>query len=300
MNIRTIAWFELRRLFRNRTVLFNLFLLPMILIFILGTALSNFFGGKEDFVPEPVKVGIVGAESAGKLPLSLKAFMETPEIADMMVPTMGLTRDEAVSKLRNGSLDLAVAVPEDLDSRIHSGGKVQLEMLLGKSHMRNVIAESMFVTFMDEANGKQAQAIIAGPEVLGNGPNAVNERPSYAEKGQLNDRGDTYTSSQYYAASMLIMFLLYSGLMVCNSLFGEKDGHTLYRLQSMPVSNAAIFGGKVLGCGLVTVLQAFLIVGGSSLMYGVDWGNHVWLLMLVCVLITLASMTIATIVSLFA
>ncbi|KKO55046.1 hypothetical protein XI25_03505 [Paenibacillus sp. DMB20] len=41
-----------------------------------------------------------------------------------------------------------------------------------------------------------------------------------------------------------------------------------------------------------------LIVAGSSILYDVDWGNHVWLLMLVCVLITLASMTIAIIVSL--
>ncbi|MGM1050144.1 MAG: ABC transporter permease [Bacillota bacterium] len=298
MNIRTITWFELRRMFRSRAVVFNLFLLPMLLIFILGTALSSFFGGMEDYVPEQVKVGIIGVESGESLPSSFRTFIEAPEITKVLVPSMGLTQKEAESKLRTGGIDFAVTVPEDLDTQIFSGSKVQLKMLLGKNRTRNLIAESMFGAFMDEANSKQAQAIIVGPQVLTNSGSAENERPSYVETGKLNDQGETYSAVQYYAASMLVMFLLYSGLTASNSLFSEKENHTLYRLQSTPVSSATIFGGKILGCSVVTVMQAILIVVGSSWMYGVNWGDHVWLLMLVCVLITMTSMTIAIIVSL--
>lgn len=298
MNLRTIAWFELKRMSRNRTVLFNLFLLPMLLIFILGTALSSFFGTKEVYVPEQVKLGIIGVESVESLPSSFRAFIEAPEVAKVLVPSAGLTREEAESKLRKGRIDFAVTVPKDLDTQIYSGGQVQLEMLLGKSYSSNLIAKSMLGTFMDEANSKQAQAVIAGPEVLATSKSTIVDRPSYVAIGKLNDEGETYTAVQYYAASMLIMFLLYSGLMASNSLFSEKDNHTLYRLQSTPVSNTAIFGGKILGCSIVTIVQAILIVVGSSLMYGVHWGEHVWLLLVVCVLITLTSMTIAIIVSL--
>lgn len=298
MNMRTIAWFELRRMSRSRTVLFNLLLLPMILIFILGTALSSFFGSNADYVPEQVKVGFIGADTNDSLPASLKTFIEEPAIAEVLVPSMGFTRDDVESKLRMGEIDVAVVIPSDFDTLIFSSSKVQLEMILGKSHTRNVIAESMLGTFMDEANSKQAQALIMGSEVLAMGGSAGSERPSYIESGKLNEQGKVYTAAQYYAASMLIMFLLYSGLMASNSLLGEKEGKTLYRLQSMPVSNATIFLGKILGCSLVTLIQAMIIVGGSSLMYGVHWGDHVWLLLLVCVLITLASMTIAIIVAL--
>lgn len=296
VNIRTIVWFELRRMARNKTVLFNLFLLPMLLIFILGTSLSSFFGSTEEYVPEQVKVAIIGVESMDSLPASFKAFIEAPDIAKVMVISMGLTRKEAESKLRSGSIDFAVTVPGDLDQQIASGSKTQLEMLLGKNHTRNLIAKTMIGTFMDEANSKQAQVSVAGPEVLVMG-HSMQERPSYVEIGKLNDKGKTYTAAQYYAASMLIMFLLYSGLMASNSLFSEKDGHTLYRLQSTPVSNATIFGGKILGCSIITLIQAFLIIVGSNVLYGVNWGDYVWLLMLVCVLITLASMTISIIVS---
>lgn len=298
MNMRTIAWFELRRMSRSRTVLFNLFMLPMILIFILGTALSSFFGSNEDYVPEEVKVGFIGIETSDSLPASLNAFMEEPAIAEVLVPSMGLTRDEVESKLRLGEIDVAVVIPSEFETQIFSGSKVQLEMILGKSHTRNVIAQSMLGTFMDEANSKQSQALIMGPEVLAKGDATAFERPSYIESGKLNEQGKVYTAAQYYAASMLIMFLLYSGLMASNSLLGEKEGNTLYRLQSLPVSNVTIFSGKILGCSLVTLIQAIIIIGGSSLLYGVNWGEHVGLLLLICILITLASMTIAIIVAL--
>lgn len=74
---------------------------------------------------------------------------------------------------------------------------------------------------------------------------------TYVETASLNEGGETYSAFQYYAAAMLIMFLLYSGLSASISLSEEKRKKTLYRLNSMPVSTLEIFMGKIAGNSLV-------------------------------------------------
>ena len=50
-----------------RSVVLNLFILPLLLIFILGTALSSTMGTAEDVIPDTVRVGIIhlNPESGG-------------------------------------------------------------------------------------------------------------------------------------------------------------------------------------------------------------------------------------------
>ena len=303
MNIIIIAWYELKRLAKNKTVFINLLLLPLLLIFILGSALSGSIGSEEEYVPDPVRIGILSAEEGGQLPPLFSRFLEEPEIKKVIVPAGEMSAENARSQLQSGAIDAAVAVPRDFEEHLYAGGTVSMEILVGKYRTKNLIAKSLFGSWIDELNSKQAQAIVGGPEIIAAADMDSQEgkaaaAPSYVAKGELSKQGGSYTASQYYAASMLIMFLLYAGMMVSNSLFAEKESRTLYRLQSMPVSNTAVFGGKMLGCSVVTVVQAALIIAGSHLLYGVDWGSHVWLLMIICLLLTLVSMTLAVIVSL--
>jgi len=301
MNIGTIAWFELKRMAKSRTVLINQFLLPLILIFILGNALSGWFGNGKEFEQPPVNVGFILPEAQGeKLPASVQGLVNAPEIQDIVIQHILSNREEAVGKLRRGELDYAVVIPEAFDERMRQGEAVKLELLPGRDHNLNLVADTVFTTFMADANHKQAEAIVFG----GASSLAVPASASYGkasgasvEVGQLGEKGGTYSAAQYYAASMLVMFLLYSGLMASSSLLGERERRTLYRLQSAPVSPGAIFAGKIIGCSLITIVQAAVIVLGSLWLYGVKWGGHPLLLITVCVLITLSSMTIAALIT---
>ncbi|MFI2858714.1 ABC transporter permease [Paenibacillus sp. JSM ZJ436] len=297
MNLRTIAWYELKRLSRHRTVLFNLFLLPMLLIFILGTALSGFFGGEEDLELEALRTGVV-IEEGSTLPDSFRAFIQSPEMTEWLETIEASTREDALSRLRSGELDVAVIVPGNLEQDIYSGKEAELELLLGKNYTQNLIGESLFRSYMDEMNGIQAQAMLLGSDVLPQAGIAPGERAFYVIQGRLSTQGEPYSAVQYYAASMMIMFLLNSGMMVAGSLFDEKKDHTLYRLQSLPLSGRDIFGGKILGCSFITFIQAAIIITGSHVLYGVNWGNRLGLLLVVCMLVSVASMTLASVVSL--
>lgn len=64
-NIWTIMIYELRRLFISRSIIINMFLLPLLLIFLLGASLSSVIGDKAASEIDPVRVGIVNLSGEG-------------------------------------------------------------------------------------------------------------------------------------------------------------------------------------------------------------------------------------------
>ncbi|AHV99309.1 ABC transporter permease [Paenibacillus sabinae] len=298
-NIWTIAAYELRRLFRSRTMLINLFLLPILLIFLLGSALSGVVGTGKDQTIDPLRVGIVdAAASPSERSQMVGSFLKSPEIAKLIIPEAAGSREAAESGVRSGEYAYAVIIPAGFDRDVQSGKEAKLEYILGKDRSDNMVAATVFDNFLSRINYTQAAALTLGPQVIPAMAQPGQGGPS-AVLGKLNEGGNSYTASQYYAAAMLLMFLLLSGQTVISSLFSEKDNHTLFRIGSMPVKGSEIFVGKMLGIGLVTVLQGAVIIFATHFLFGVYWGNRPWLLALVCLLMILASLTLSVIISMF-
>lgn len=307
MKLWTIAWFELRILTRTRAVLLNLFLLPMVLIFILGSALSGNFTDSTEAAIDPARVVVVEvqAEAEGDAAgrsgtgFGFKEFLDSPEIKQRLQVENITSREKAIQALTRREADFAVVIPPDFEQRVTAREEVKWELIPGSDSVKNLVAEMVFQAYLDEANRIQAVSIALGPNGVLEAMGGMNDIDStYVETASLNEQGKTYSSFQYYAASMLIMFLLYSGLSASISLSEEKRNKTLYRLNAMPVSTLEIFTGKIAGNGLVAFLQAAVIIGGTSQLYGVDWGNHLWLLILICVLVVMSSMMLSVIITL--
>ncbi|KWX75831.1 ABC transporter permease [Paenibacillus jilunlii] len=297
MNIWTIMTYELRRLFRSRSMLLNMFLLPMVLIFLLGASLSGVVGVKSATKIEPVRVAVVNPAGEGQSAM-IAAFVKLPEIQKVIVPQDVESRQAAESGLRTGKYGYAVIVPDGFDREVQQGGKAQLEFILGKNHTDNLAAGTAFDNFLSTVNYKQAAVAALGPQAMAVEASS-SENHEAVKLGDLNNGGRTYTASQFYAASMLLMFLLYSGMTVTNSLFSEKDNHTLHRINSMPVKASELFIGKMLGVGIVSIIQCLAIILLSDWLFGVYWGNRPGLLLLFCLLMIIASMTLSIVVSLF-
>ncbi|OAB37715.1 hypothetical protein PMSD_09170 [Paenibacillus macquariensis subsp. defensor] len=306
MNVWMIAWFELRRMFRVRSVLINLFLLPLLLIFILGSALSS----SSDFDDkvhdlDPVKVAMVeSVGDKGDVSAQLNAYLQSADISKIIVVHYVATPDEAEKLLRAKEVDYVAIVPADFDHHVMNGTEARLQLMLGSDRTANMIAGTVFDSFLDEINNGQAVAAVMGSMGLKQSPvvspSSTQDAHSYVVVGKLNDAATSYSASQYYAVAMLIMFLLYAGQSASSSLYSEKDNHTLYRLQSMPIPQGHILLGKMIGSSVVAMIQSIVIISVSFLLYGTNWGQRPLLLMVTCILLILASMTIAAIVSLLA
>lgn len=302
MNIWHICMFEIRRILRIRSVLLNLFVLPLLLIFILGAALSSTMDTGKDNVPGQVRVGVIQTGSdSGLVTEALNAFVAAPAVSEMMKVQHFTSEEEAERDLRRGELDFAVLIPPDLEERMAMGEEAKLQWILGKDGTLNIVGETLFTRFTDELNRHMATVEVLGPEASMAMASMTDEGSadfSYVNVSNSGTAGTSYSASQYYAASMLAMFMLYAGMTTSNSLFSERDKKTLTRLQAAPVGNGVIFAGKIAGNSLLAFMQALIIVLMTYWLYGVNWGTHPWLIVLICVLITISSMMIGVIVAL--
>ncbi|WP_025692002.1 ABC transporter permease [Paenibacillus zanthoxyli] len=299
-NIWTIAAYELRRLLRSRSMLINLFLLPILLIFLIGSALSGVMGGGKDQTIDPFRVGIVdAAANPSERSQLIGSFLKSPEIAEIITPETADSREAAVNGVRSGEYSYAVIVPAGFDKDIMSGKEARLEYILGKNRTDNMVAGTVFDNFLSSINYRQAAAMTLGPQAIPAMTESGQSNPAVV-LGKLNEGAPAYTASQYYAAAMLLMFLLLCGQMVITSLYSEKDNHTLFRIGSMPVKGGELFMGKMLGIGIVSVLQCASIILATHFLFGVYWGNRPGLLALVCLLMILASLTLSVIIAMFA
>jgi ABC-2 type transport system permease protein len=294
-----IAVYELVRLFRNRTEIVLNFGLPLLVIFILGSALSGVFGSNGEIKEIPaVKLGIV-KQDEGLVVQGFESYLNSTEIKKHITPRILESRDQLLTQLRSGDIDYGLIIPSGFSAAVQSGLNAEWEFVLGKSLDRNVISQMLLQSFLDETNRIQSSVIVLGHDLAM--PAIVsNEQADTAVKvrtGTLNTKSDSTSAVQYYAASMLIMFLLFSGMATAMSLILEREHHTLTRLNAMPIHSASILAGKLLGNLIAAMLQALVIITFSAWVYDVDWGAHWGYIILICFLTVLAAMCIALILT---
>jgi ABC-2 type transport system permease protein len=70
--------------------------------------------------------------------------------------------------------------------------------------------------------------------------------------------------AHYLAASLAVMFIGFTALMISAGLFQDKRQGTLQRLLVTPTRPEAVLGGKFLGAYLAAVLQLGLLAGGLA------------------------------------
>jgi ABC-2 type transport system permease protein len=83
------------------------------------------------------------------------------------------------------------------------------------------------------------------------------------------------------APGMALMFLMFTASNGGRSLLTERNQGTLPRLLVSPTTSVQVLGGKVVGIFLTGAAQMFILIGGTSLMFGVQWGDPLAVLALV-------------------
>ncbi|MBW6468264.1 MAG: ABC transporter permease, partial [Coriobacteriia bacterium] len=112
MKVLAIAVTGVRRLLRDRSNIFFVFMLPMMLILVLGAAFGS---GAFDS-----RVGIVALDS-GELAQDLVARMAE---LDAVALSEWESRDAAVLAVERGRLEAAVIIPDDYHAALLAGDEV--------------------------------------------------------------------------------------------------------------------------------------------------------------------------------
>jgi ABC-2 type transport system permease protein len=273
VKVATIALVNLRRLVRDRTALLFLVVLPLGLILVLGTVA----GGARP------QLGLV-VEGDGPLADELADDLAQLEGADVRRIA---SRDQAVEQLRRQDLGGVVIIPDGFDDAVRQGATAEVPFAATAtgSGLRGVVqgpvaelsARARVALVIDERRpvGFDEAYAAAG---------RAQQEPGLAVRVERPD-GEAWTASvagvDQVAGQQLVLFTFITGLTGAAMLIQVRNLGLSRRMLVSPTPVWAILLGEAAGRWLVTLVQAGLIVVGTAVLFGVDWGSWVGTAMVV-------------------
>jgi ABC-2 type transport system permease protein len=85
----------------------------------------------------------------------------------------------------------------------------------------------------------------------------------------------------YMAPAMALLFLMYTVSYGGRTILTERNQGTLPRLLVSPTTPGQVLNGKALGIYFTGAAQLFILIGGTSLMFGLLWGDPLGVVVLV-------------------
>jgi ABC-2 type transport system permease protein len=301
-----IAFKDVLLIFRDRAALLFMFLAPFALTIGLGLATGSFSGKSNSGILD-LPIVIVNDDN-GQLGNALVEMVQSDQLADLLEPEF-LTDLEIARKMVDDNKTVAVVyvpagftnsiIPNDVTS--NSTQIIQLELYGNPSSPTGVgIVKNLLEQFISEVEVGRVSGTLAVTQLLESGAidpsqamkigQAVGELQTDTQVGtssiKLNNVTAAGTEVKFnmlalLAPGMALMFLMYTVSNGGRTLLVEKAGGTLPRMLISPTSSFQILGGKVFGIFLTGLAQLVILILGTTLLFKLDWGDPLAVLVLV-------------------
>ena len=283
MRMISIAFKDLLITLKDKKAMAMIIVMPLILIFVLGAALSSSFSTGEGI--KKFDIAFVD-QDGGEFAEEFKNFLKEDGI-QKFIGLQELDYGSAEEKVKSGELAAMLVMPEGYSKAVKEGSATGIRIIQDPgSDFKNKIVESIVKSYTGvlssiTAASESADTIFKNynldgrmvlPEVLkvieANGDAQLKE-------SNLNSSNSIVSSMQYYAAAMLVMYVLFVGMIGTSSIIQEREQKTLERLMGTTVSKASIVSGKLLGLFLIGVVDVAVLIAFTKYIYKADWGNSI-------------------------
>jgi ABC-2 type transport system permease protein len=271
MKIVAIAWTNLRRTLRERTSLFFLFAFPMLLILILGLA----FGGT--FEP---RVGVAVLDSAPLAGQLRDRLQGTDGIAVQLVADQA----QLTTLVERGQLEAGLVIPAGYDQAIASGDTATVRYVTRSGQQGQQVAAIVNSAVAEEAGRLRAARFTATEtgqplvDALTRVDSVAARLPAVTVHTSVLGAADFPADLGRFdvnASSELLLFVFLTSMTSSAALIETRRLGISRRMLATPTSARVVVAGEALGRLLVAVMQGAAIMVGSTLLFGVNWGDPV-------------------------
>ena len=263
-----IARTNLIRFFKDRSSIFQTFVLPVVLILLLGGA----SGGSS--LP---KVGFVAAEPDALVTQLQEGLAGTGSFELVEFDS----RDDAVRAVERGELQGVLIVPNGYEATLRSGANAELEFV-GKASDQlggaGAIVESVVTqqaTLLRAARFAEERgfatfdvALLAAEELQTTMPPVAVEVSSTGEPWKLGGLGQFDVAAQ----TMLILFMFMTTLLGASAIVQSRRLGVTQRMLSTPTAARTVILGEGLSRFIIGLIQGAFIFLGTWLVFDVAWG----------------------------
>jgi ABC-2 type transport system permease protein len=248
VKVLSIAWINVHRALRDRTGLFFLVALPLLLVFIIGAAFGS--------AGTPV-VGLVGdAGTLGADPaVRVRVFADEPALRTAVEH----------GEVSAGLVRTAAETPSLLVRSDRAGQQARMLVTSALTREANRLAAGEFVASHAGIDRATAQSVVDSTRV----------EPIEVRVGTTGQAlfPEGYSGFDLGAANQLIVFTFLNALTTAAALVETRSFGVTRRMLATPTPAGVIVAGEGLGRIAIALLQGLIIVVGSALLFGVRWGD---------------------------
>lgn len=309
---------DFKIMIRDKQTFIVLIAMPLLLIAILGAALSGVVrDNTKNAELSLFNVAVIDLDQSKESTL----FVDDILIARLssIVHIQKIKEAELEEKFNKHNLTLALIIPTGFGKQIEthqtpnvkliSKGEASIEksiITISLLHYQNVdlgvdsIVENMtrmFVTHAEQTGeSPEMSGISANLAKLQDG--RTNLRQTKTEQNARMGQ-QTVDSFSYYAVAMSVMFILITVNSLVGRMLTEKEDPVYLRQFVSNITTHHYLLGKFFGIVSITFLQLLITVLGSRLLYKVDWGESIISILLTMLIITISTAAIGVFLASF-
>lgn len=281
MRMISIAFKDLLITLKDRKAMALIIAMPLVLIFVLGAALSSNFSSGEGI--KKFDVAVVD-QDGGQFAEEFKSFLKEDGIEKFLV-MKEMNFEEAEKKVKSGDIPSMIVIPKDYSKSVQEGKESKLQIYQDPgSEFKNNIVESIVKSYTGvlssiTASSKSADTELKDykldgrmvlPEVM---KTIASGSETQIKESSLESSNKIVTSMQYYSAAMLVMYVLFVAMIGTTSVIQEREQKTLERLMGTTVSKTSIVSGKLLGLFMLGIVDVSVLIIFTQYIFKADWGN---------------------------
>jgi len=293
VNIIIIALNELKIMFKSKGTLILLLIMPIMMIALMGYALKPYLNPSHEIIKFDV---LYVNQDEGKIGQSFDTFIKD-QGAKYFNLIISSTEDIESEMLKN-NYDEAIFIPKDFTLKVNNSESISIiHISSGKNLMRDNMVKVLVNQFTTSVNESIAIQKVAESYHFQIDINQIHSDivldlgSQFIEIDELEKTNSLgITSFQYFAASMLVFFLLCSSMGLGMEIVNDRTNKIYARINTYPVTKNQYLLGKTLGNAFISIVQAISIIVISALLFQVNWGReYIGLTIVVLVIIFISS-----------
>ncbi|MEN6571081.1 MAG: ABC transporter permease [Anaerolineaceae bacterium] len=301
-----IGWKDMRLAFRDRAGLILMLLAPLLLTVALGFVTGSFTQSSSTISGIPVAVVNLDGGQVGN---ALVSAFTSPDLSELLAVTILDDAASARELVNEDQTAAAIIIPAGFSESIipssasgQTSPVVDVELYANPTRTTSAgVIESILEGFINQVNTARVSGEVAVSMLLEHGLIQPAQAAAVGSQIGIQASGGGSTSSikvnessssgsavkfnilAFMAPGMALMFLMYTVTNGGRALLYERAHGTLPRLMVAPLNLQQVLGGKLLGVYLTGVIQMLILITASALMFKLQWGNPLNVLVVVLV-----------------
>jgi len=301
-----IGFKDLKLVFRDKAALVFMLLAPFLLTLAMGF-ITGTFSSRGSSGLSQIQVILVN-QDGGPLGEALVDLFQSADLSDLVAASLVADPASARAQIDANEAVAAVIIPAGFtDNIIPSANPAPVNNVLQIETYKNPLSpvsagviQSIVDEFINRVETGRVGAQVAVTQMLAAGlirpdqisaiaaeigerqANAVDDAPAIALRSdESGEAQQAFNPMAYMTPGLALMFLMFTVSNGGRTILTEKALGTLPRLLVSPTNSAQVLIGKIFGVYLTGVIQMLILIVACSVLFGIQWGDPLGILVLV-------------------